>query len=104
MYSNSSLHSACALKMKIKRNANRNKPLMEKLESGGLGGSFKPASRPAYDKNAQMYREINEGLGKVMKFGVSFLEGMMDEVFDVKIGSHAPKKRTKNRFGKAARF
>jgi hypothetical protein len=83
--------------MKINRNRNRNQPLMSKLESGGLGGSFRPASRPAYDKNAQMYREINEGLGKAMKYGKDFFEGLMDEVFDVKIGSHAVKKRTVKR-------
>jgi hypothetical protein len=83
--------------MRINKKANRNQPLMSKLETGGLGGSFRPASRPAYDKNAQMYREINEGLGKFFKFGLSFLEGLMDEVFDVKIGSHAVKKRTVKR-------
>jgi hypothetical protein len=91
--------------MKVKRKAGQNQPLMSKLETGGLGGAFKPASRPAYDKNAQLYREINDGLGKAMKFGISFFEGMMDEVFDVKIGSHQRKTRTvKRKFGKAGRF
>lgn len=80
--------------MKIRRNANRNQPLMAKLESGGLGGSFQPRSRPAYDKNAQLYREINNGLGKAFKYGLSFFEGLMDEVFDVKIGSHKITART----------
>ncbi len=78
---------------KVKRGNTQRKPLMEKLEQGGLGGSFRPSSRPAYDKNAQLYREINDGLGKAMKFGVSFIEGMFDEVFDVKIGSHSRKVR-----------
>jgi hypothetical protein len=87
--------------MKIKRRANQNQPLMSKLESGGLGGSFRPASRPAYDKNAQMYREINDGLGKLFKWGLSFTEGMLDEVFDVKVGSHRRKQRTVK---KALRF
>ncbi|HYT42706.1 MAG TPA: hypothetical protein VEP90_10185 [Methylomirabilota bacterium] len=85
---------------KVKRNTQR-KPLMEKLESGGLGGSFRPSSRPAYDKNAQMYREINDGLGKLFKWGLSFTEGLMDEVFDVKVGSHKVKRVTKK---KAFRF
>ena len=86
--------------VKMRRRATQNRPLMEKLESGGLGGSFRPASRPAYDKNQQLYREINDGLGKAMKLGISFTEGLMDEVFDVKFGSHrvkSVKRATKKR-------
>jgi hypothetical protein len=87
--------------LKIKRNVNRNAPLMQKLESGGLGGSFRPASRPAYDRNAELYNQINDGLGKAFKYGRELFEGIMDEVFDVKMGSH---KRAKKTIRKATRF
>ena len=83
--------------VKMKRRATQNRPLMEKLESGGLGGSFRPASRPAYDKNQQLYREINDGLGKAMKLGWGFFEGLMFEVFDVRVGSKKVKRVTKKK-------
>ena len=70
---------------------------MQKLETGGLGGSFKPSPRPT---QSTTYDDINRGLGKAMKYGQDLFEGIMDEVFDVKIGKHKVTRKTMKRKAK----